>query len=172
MKTLLSALLFGLIVVLTTNCGYAADDKTYDDNGVTFTYPKDWTVKPDPKPGVTSINIGNNKGAMALVQVYAPEIDPKMITGELDKTFRKVFEGKLVKDTDKPIKRKLLGEEREGMAMEFKIADNISTKLEFYAFPSPSKKHTICVTLQSSSGDADAKKLVDAIADSLMESKK
>ncbi len=173
MRAFLSALPLALVVALAANCAYADDDdnKKYDDNGVTFTYPKDWNVKVDPKPGVTSITIENKKGSLALVQVYSADTDPKLVMSELDKSLKKSFAGKIVKDSDKASKRKLIGEEREGQKMSIMIVGDITSDLEYYAFKGASKK-TVCVTLQSTSADAGAKKLVDAIADSLMEKEK
>jgi hypothetical protein len=173
MKTFLSALVFAVVAGMGTNRAFAADDEKYDDNGVTFTYPKDWKLTVDPKKGVTTIKVENKKGALAMVQVYAPDTDPKLISTEVEKSLRKIFEGKIVKETDKPSKRKLLGEERDGQTLEIKVGvGDVTSKMEFYAFKAPSKKATICVTLQSASIDSDAKKMVDMIADSLMESKK
>jgi hypothetical protein len=172
MKTLLTTLLAGLAVALAA-AGARADDAKFDKHGVTFTYPKDgWTIKDDAKKDVTTITAANDKGTTVTITLNGPEVDPKTLAGELDKTFKNIFKDKVVKDSDKPAKRKLLGAEREGQTLEIKIAEGVTSKLEYYAFPTPSKKNTISVTLQTVSFDADAKKVVDMIADSLMEAKK
>jgi hypothetical protein len=168
MKTLLTAVLGGLLAVLATNAVHA-DDAKFDDKGVTFTYPKDWTVKADSKKDLVTITAVNNKGTTVTITMNSPEVDPKLISGELDKTFKKIFEGKVVKDSDKPVKRKLMGAEREGQALEIEIVKGVTSKLEYFAFKG--SKNTISVTLQTTSIDADAKKGVDMIADTLAEKK-
>src|SRR5262249_21186835 len=114
----------------------------------------------------------NDKGTQVMVQVYDGGIDPKLIQGELDKALRKAFEGKLVKDSDKPAKRKLVGEERTGITMDFEVVKGVTTNVEFYAFKAPSNKRTLAAMFQFSPFDADAaKKGFAVIADSLEEAK-
>ena len=169
MKTHLTAL---LVAVLAAGAA-RAEDATFDKHGVTFTYPKDgWTVKDDAKKDVTTITAVNGKGTTVTITLNAPEKDPKALAAELDKTCKNLFKDKIVKDSDKPAKRKLLGAEREGQTLEIELAKGVTSKLEYYAFQTASKKNTVSVTLQTTSFDADAKKVVDMIADSLMESKK
>ena len=172
MKTQLTALLAGLAVVLAAGAARAEDAK-FEKHGLTFTYPKDgWTVKDDAKKDVTTITAVNGKGTTVTITLNGPDVDPKLLAGELDKTFKNIFKDKVVKDSDKPAKRKLLGAEREGQTLEIELAKGVTSKLEYYAFQTASKKNTVSVTLQTTSFDADAKKVVDMIADSLMESKK
>jgi hypothetical protein len=169
MKTHLTALL----VVALVGGASLADDAKFEKHGLTFTYPKDgWTVKDDAKKDVTTITAMNAKGSTVTITLNGSEVDPKVLAAELDKTFKNIFKDKVIKDSDKPAKRKVLGAEREGQTLEIKLAEGVTSKLEYYAFQTSSKKNTISVTLQTTSFDADAKKVVDMIADSLMEAKK
>src|SRR5579872_6682994 len=134
MKTLLSALLFGLFAAVATNAVRAADDAKFDNHGLTFNHPKDWTVKADAKRDATTITADNGKGSSVMITLQGSEVDPKTLTDIQVKAYKKAFEGKVVKDSEKPIKRKVLGSEREGHSLEVKLFEGVTMKLEHYAF--------------------------------------
>jgi hypothetical protein len=172
MKTLLTALVAGLAVALAA-AGARADDAKFDKHGVTFTHPKDgWTIKDESKNDVTTITAANDKGSTVTITLNAPAVEPKTISDQLDQTYKKIFEGKIVANSDKAAKRKLLGEERQGKTMEIKIAEGVTTTVEYYVFQTPSKKNTIGVIFTTNSFDADGKKGVQMILDSIAEAKK
>ena len=170
MKTFLSALLFGLLAALATNAVQAQDMK-FDESGITFNHPKEWKVKAktSDKKDLTTITAENGKGTTLTITLNDPSIDPKMISDELGKTFKKIFETKIVPGSDKPMKRKLLGTERDGQMLEILILQGVTSTLEYYAFKGP--KNTISVTMHTTSNDPDGKKAVEMIADSLAEKK-
>jgi hypothetical protein len=89
----------------------------------------------------------------------------------MEKVFRKAFEGKLVAGSEKAAKRKIVGHEREGIAMDFEVAKDVVIHFEFFAFPLAPKKPVLCVVFQHGEFDADAaKKGFDLFAKSLTES--
>lgn len=170
MKTLLSALLCGVVAAAAPNA-IRADDATFDQYGITFTHPKDWTVKADDKGAFKIVTAQTGKGTTVVLMLHAPEIEPKVLADGLDKQYKKVFEGKIVPGSDKPVKRKLLGAERDGGGMEIKIVEGTTGKLEYYAFQTPSKKNTISVILNTYTSDPDGAKAVEKLAESLAEKK-
>jgi hypothetical protein len=171
MRGLLLTLTFALILAP----GLAADDKetaTYEGHGLTFRHPKDWKATVEQKGGILTINVQQDKGPQAMIQVYPALVTSKQVLGQMDKAFRKAFEGKLVKDSDKAVKRKLAGAEREGLAMAFDVAKGVTVNFEVFAFETPSKKRTLAVVFQHIPPHADAaKKGFGMIADSLREGK-
>jgi hypothetical protein len=175
----MSALILTLVLASTFPAGASfadAPDKetaTYEDNGVSFRYPKDWKVRAEPaKKGPLTIFAEKDGNTHAMIQIYPPEATPKLILDEMDKAFRKAFEGKLVKGSDKAAKRKLVGEERTGLAMDFEVAAGVIFTVEVLAFELPSKKNTLAVIFQTTAGSGDGgKKGRDVIADSLKEQK-
>jgi hypothetical protein len=172
MKTVFSALVFGLVLVAATNCAQAADDATFDKHGIAFTYPKDWTVKAEEKDGSTRITAKNTSGTNVVITLYVPERDPKMLQDDMAREYRKVFADKIVKDSDKPTKKKLLGAEREGQTIEIELLKDTHKKLDYYVFHTPSKKNTISVILDMSSTDPGGKTAAEKLAESLAEWKK
>lgn len=172
MKTVFSTLLFSLILAAATTCVHAADDATYDRHGITFTYPRDWTVKTEEKDGSTRITAKNISGSNVVITLYVPERDPKMLQDDMAREYRKAFDGKIVKDSDKPTKKKLLGGEREGQTIQIELLKDASEKLDYYVFSTPSKKNTISVILNTFSSDPNGKTAAEKIAESLAESKK
>src|SRR5262245_42496330 len=127
--------LTALVVVALAAGAARAEDATFDKHGVTFTYPKDgWTVTDEVKSDGTTITAVNGKGTPVTITLLPPEKDPKALAGVLDKTFKDMYKDKLIKDSDKPAKRKLLGAEREGQTLEFKLTESATSKVEYYAF--------------------------------------
>lgn len=163
-----------LLLAVTLASGLAADDKDtmrYDDHGIVFNYPKDWKVEIDKKKDVT-VTVAKDKGTQVRIQIFGAEVEPKAELDQMDKTYRKSFEGKLVKGSDKAVKRKLAGEEREGLTLAFEIMKDVTFNVEVFAFAAPSKKKTLAVIFHTSSLDAEmAKKGFAVIADSFQEAK-
>jgi hypothetical protein len=152
-----------------------AKPKRYAEHGIAFNYPPELKITTRPDRGFVTITAETAKGTLALIQVYTVEADPKDILTEMDKSLRKQFaaiKGELVKGSDKPVKRKVAGSEREGIGLEFMLGKDVSFKIEVYAFQAPSKKKVFAVILQQSSLEAEAgPKYFAVIADSLEETK-
>jgi len=163
-----------LLAVLLGGCTLAAalaQDARYSENGITFDYPKGWKVKTEKPGGIVSVTVQNDNGTQAIVQVHPADADPKKVRSEVEKVFRKAFEGKLVKGSEKAVKRKMAGKEREGAAMDFEVAKDVPIHFEFFAFPLAAKKPVVCVVFQHGGFDADAAKMgFGLIAGSLAES--
>jgi hypothetical protein len=172
MKTVFAALLFGLIVAAAMNRVQAADDATYDRHGITFTYPADWTVKTKEKDGSTRITTTNISGTSVVITLYVPERDPKKLQDDMAREYRKVFDGKIVKNSDQLTKKKLLGDEREGQTIQIELLKDATEKLDYYVFHTPSKKNTLSVILNTFSADPNGKTAAEKLAESLAESKK
>lgn len=148
----------------------AQESARYSENGVTFDYPKGWKAKAEKPGGAPAVAVQNDKGTTALLQLHPAGADPKAVRALMDKSFRKAFEGKLVPGSEKAVKRKLAGGEREGVAMDFEVAKGVAIHFEIFAFALPSKK-VVCAVFQHGGFDADAaKKGFDLIAGSLAES--
>ena len=148
----------------------AQDATRFSEGGITFDYPKGWKVKTEKPGGVVSATVQNDKGTQALVQVHPSSADPKTVRSVMEKVFRKAFEGKLVPDSEKAVKRKIAGREREGAAMDFEVAKGVAIHFDIFAFPLPAKKQVVCAVFQHAAFDADAaKKGFDLIAGSLAE---
>ena len=172
MKTLTTAVLAGFIALVAVTT-VRADDASYDDKGITLTYPKDWNIKTDAKKEFTTIVLDNKKGTSATIILHDPSIDPKTMADNLDKQYKKSFEGKIVAKSEKAAKRKLFGEERDGQTMEIELVKDTDTKtkMEFYSFKTKSNKYTITVVLTTTSFDGEGAKAIDAVTDSLKEKK-
>jgi hypothetical protein len=149
----------------------AQDTKRYAEGGITFDYPKGWKATTENPGGVVSVTVQNDKGTQAIIQIHQATADPKVVRSEMEKVFRKVFDGKLVKGSEKAAKRKIAGSERQGVAMDFEVAKDVPIHFEFFAFPLAAKKPVVCIVLQYGEFDAtEAKKGFDLIAGSLAES--
>jgi hypothetical protein len=170
MNSLLCAVIVGSAVAVGVE---PLDQETtkYDDHGITFRYPKTWKATADQK-GVTTITVQKDRGTQAMLQIYPAAATPTQILDQMDKTFRKLFEGKLVKGSDQPLKRKLAGEDRDGITMAFEVAKGVTVSVEVFAFVPASKKQTIGVVFQYNSVDADVARMgFKTIAESLQEAK-
>jgi hypothetical protein len=169
MKRFLLAVILGSFAFALA--ALAQDTTRYSENGITFDYPKGWKATTENPGGVVSVTVQNDKGTQAIVQIHAADADPKKVRSEVEKVFRKVFDGKLVKGSEKAVKRKIAGSEREGAAMDFEVAKDVPIHFEFFAFPLAVKKPVVCVVFQHAEFDVDAaKKGFDLIAGSLAES--
>jgi predicted Zn finger-like uncharacterized protein len=145
-----------------------ADAARYSANGIIFDYPKEWKVKTETPAGVVSITVANDKGTQALVQLHQADADPKAVRTQLETGFRKAFEGKLVAGSEKAVKRKIAGGDRDGGAMDFEVAKGVAIHFELFAFPLGPKKPVACVVFQHAAFDAEeAKKGFDLIAGSV-----
>jgi hypothetical protein len=147
--------------------GPPAGAARYNANGITFDHPKGWKIMTE-KIFVTSITVQNDKGTQALLQVHPPNADAKKALTLLETTFRKAFEGKVVKGSEKTVKRKIRGAEREGGSMDFEVAKDVAINFQFFSFSLGAKKPVVCVVFQHAGFDAEeAKKAFALIAGSL-----
>src|SRR5262249_3006060 len=142
---ILAVVLSGFTLAAAT---LAQDTARYSEGGITFDYPKGWKVTTEKPGGVVSVTVQNDEGTQAIVQVHQATADPKAVRSEMENVFRKVFEGKLVKGSEKAVKRKIAGSEREGAAMDFEVAKDVPIHFEFFAFPLAAKKPVVCVVFQ------------------------
>jgi hypothetical protein len=157
-------------VTVAAEPALAQDKARYAEEGVVFDHPKDWTFKTSTKSDITNISGGNTKATQVLIQLHLTGIDPKALRDLMDMTFRKQYEGKLVKGSEKVVKRKLAGSEREGVAMSYEVAKGVTTNFELYAFTLPSKKRVMFVLFGHLSLYAEAaKQELNMVADSLAE---
>lgn len=169
MRRLLFAVLLGGFAL--AGATPAQDAARYSESGLAFDYPKEWKAKTDKAGGILTVTVLNDKGTQALVQVHPADADPKAVRSLMETTFRKVFEGKLVAGSEKAVKRKVAGAEREGAAMDFEVAKGVAIHFEFFAFPLGAKKPVVCLVFQHAGFDADAaQKGFALIAGSLAES--
>lgn len=168
MRILLLAVIVAMVALVGT--GLAQDAARFSEQGIAFDYPKGWKAKTEKPGGVLTVTVQNDKGTQAIVQLHAGGTDAKAVRDLMDKSFRKAFEGKLVKGSEKTVKRKLVGAEQEGVAMDFEVAKGVAIHFEIFAFALPSKKQVVCAVFQHAAFDADeAKKGFDQIAASLAE---
>src|SRR5262245_38531419 len=119
MRTLLLAVAVAGAVLVGT--ALAQDAARFSGEGIAFDYPKGWKAKAEKARGVTAVTVRNDKGTQVLLQLHPGGTDPKVVRDLMDKSFRKAFEGKLVKGSEKAAKRKIAGGEREGVAMDFEV---------------------------------------------------
>jgi hypothetical protein len=170
MRTLLLAMTVVSAAALTAEPAFAQDKTRFAEQGVVFDYPKDWKVKTTKTTDGASINATNGKGTQMLIGLHPADIDPKALRELMDKTFRKQFEGKLVKGSEKSVKRKLAGSVQEGIAMDYEVSTGVVSTFELFAFPLPSKKRVVFVLFGHFHLYAEAaKKDLAMIADSLAE---
>jgi hypothetical protein len=168
MKTFLAALLAVLAAAAD------APNGKFDDFGITFDHPKEWAVKTNTRiKGEKTVSAFGDKGPGVTITLLDGKEDPKQQGELIDKALKETYKGAVIKDSEKPAKRKLLGADREGQEFVFELKNRpgVKTKVEYYAFQTPSKKYTVSVTLQSDVMDADGKKGLETIADSLAEKK-
>jgi hypothetical protein len=146
----------------------AQDASRFSEKGVTFDYPKGWKVKSEAAAGVQTVNVQNDKGTQAIVQVHPAGADPKAVRAAMEQVFRDAFKGKLVAGSEKAAKRKIAGGEREGAAVDFEVAKGVAIHFQFFAFSLADKKPVVCVVFQNAAFDAGAAKAgFDRIAGSL-----
>ncbi len=136
-----------------------ADEKEprYSGSGITFTYPQGWKVKAEDQKGLSAITVSRDPVTFAMIQVYGPGVQPKLIEDATAKGFRKALGDKLVKGSDKAVARKVLGADRKGQAMEFQVAKEARVRVEVFAFAAPSRKKVVAITMMSNTlvgGDA------------------
>jgi hypothetical protein len=144
----------------------------YAADGITFDYPKEWTVKAEKPGGMVSITVQNDKGTQVLIQIHPNDANPKSVRSQMESVFRKAFEGKLVPGSEKAVKRKLASTERDGMGMDFEVAKDVVIHFDFFAFPLAAKSPVVCVVFQHGVFDAEAAGMgFDVIAGSLTESR-
>jgi Concanavalin A-like lectin/glucanases superfamily/tRNA_anti-like len=144
----------------------------YAADGITFDYPKHWTVNAEKPGGMVSLTVQNDKGTQVLIQLHPNGADPKSVRTQMESVFRKAFEGKLVPGSEKAVKRKLAGAERDGMGMDFELAKDVVIHFDFFAFPLAAKSPVVCIAFQHGIFDAEATAMgFDVIAASLAESR-
>jgi hypothetical protein len=154
-----------------TGTPLAPDATRYRANGISFDYPKGWTVKDEKPGGAVSVSVQNDKGTQAMVQVHPGGADVKVVRAQREAVFRKVFEGNLVAGSEKAVQRKIAGAEREGVAMDLEVARGVAIHFEFFAFGLGPKKPVVCAAFQHGGFDAEAaRKGFALIAGSLGES--
>ncbi len=126
------------------------DDKGhYADHGVTFNYPKDWQLKTQDKKATFIITAQTEQGSMAMIQVVPNIPDADDFLKQVYDQVKKTFEGKVTKDSEKSVKRKISGTEQTGKSLEIVPGPGASLKQEMYAFKAPSNKFVIFVMLQT-----------------------
>jgi hypothetical protein len=144
----------------------------YADHGITFDYPKDWKLNTQDKKTTFIITAQTEMGSMAMVQVVPNIPDADDFLKEVYDVVKKQFEGKVVKDSEKSVKRKISGTEQTGKSMEIEPAPGASIKQEMYAFKAPSKKFVIFVMLQTNLNEKEKDKIekgFEQVAKSLKE---
>ena len=146
------------------------EDTKFEHYGLAISYPKGWTVKAEDKGAFKHITADKDTNTSITFMLFAPSVDPKVFAADLRNRFKMGREGKVIKENAKPVKRTILGSEREGRTMEIEITEDAKVTLEYHAFRTP--KYTIGVLLITHSLDLDGKKAVDMIVNSLEESKK
>jgi hypothetical protein len=148
----------------------AQEAARYSENGISFDYPKGWMVKTEKPGGVVSVTVQNDKGTQAIIQIHPAGADPKMVRSQLETVFRKAFEGKLVPGSEKAARRQIAGRDRDGLSLDFEVAQGVAIHFEFFAFPLAPNKPVVCAVFQHGGFDAAAaKKGFDLIAGSLAE---
>ena len=172
MKAFCGTLFVILFAVTSVDTVRAADDEKFDDFGITFTHSSDWTISVENKDGNKTITATSKSGTTVALVLLDPDVDPKTTQEVFQQSYKKAFEGKLVKDSEKPVKRKILGAEREGSTMAAKPAEKFEVKLDFYTFRTPSKKNILSVVLMTNSLEPEGPKAVEKLLGSLAESKK
>jgi len=146
------------------------ETKTYSNHGITFNYPKSWQEKTETKKSFTGITVKNPRGTQMMIQLYQPKVPPKFLLSFMSKTLQKAFGDKVLKDTIKPAKRKMMGEQRTGETFDINIADNINSRVELYTFTLPSKSKTMLVMFQHSTLEkVKAKRIFMGITNTLGE---
>jgi hypothetical protein len=136
-----------------------AEKGHYADHGVTFDYPKDWKLNTQDKKTTFIITAQTEQGSMAMVQVVPNIPDADDFLKQVYDVVKKQFEGKVVKDSEKSVKRKISGTELTGKSLEIEPAPGASIKQEMYAFKAPSKKFVVFVMLQTNLNEKEKEKI-------------
>lgn len=152
MKRFLLVVLLGIFPLSVA----LAQDARYAANGITFDYPKGWKVMTEKPGGIVSITVQNDRGTQAIVQIHPADTDPKKARSEVEKVFRKAFEGKLVRGSEKAVRKKIAGSVRDGATLDFEVAKDVPLHFEFFAFPLAAKRPVVCMVFQYGDFDADA----------------
>jgi uncharacterized protein (TIGR03067 family) len=121
------------------------EKKRYADKGIIFEYPKSWELKVQGTEVVT-VSVTNEISTDATFQVHPAGTDPKALRDVTDKNFRMSTKIKLVKGSEKTVKRKFAGNIEEGISTEYETGAFVQ-RIEIFAFALPSKKGVLCVIL-------------------------
>lgn len=160
--------LCSILAAALVSTAWAQDAGKFKEGGISFDYPKDWKLKTEKPGGIVSATAQNAKGTQVVVQAHSPGTDAKGIARVMGDTFKKAFEGKMVPNSEKAVKRKFASGEQEGTEMAFEVAKGVAIQMEIFAFPLGKDKPVVCAIFQHAAFDAEeAKKAFEQVAGTL-----